>query len=75
MENKMFLFSICVDDIPETHIKTGKNGKVYLNNLVLAMKKEVDQYGQDVTIFPSQTKEQRDAKEKKIYIGNGRTIK
>ena len=75
MENKMFLFSICVDDIPETHIKTGKNGKVYLNNLVLAMKKEVDQYGQDVTIFPSQTKEQRDAKEKKIYIGNGKTIK
>jgi hypothetical protein len=75
MEDKMFLFSICVDAIPPSHVKTGKDGKVYLNNLILAKKKEVDQFGQDVTIFASQTKEQRDANEKRSFVGNGKTIK
>lgn len=75
MEDKMFLFSICVDAIPETHIKTGKDGKVYLNNLILAKKKEVDQYGQDVTIFASQSKEEREAKQPRKFVGNGKTIK
>ena len=71
----MFLFSICVDAIPPSHVKTGKDGKVYLNNLILAKKKEVDQYGQDITIFASQTKEQREANEKRALVGNGKTIK
>lgn len=31
----------------------------------------VDQYGNNVAIFERQTKEQREAKEKKNYIGNG----
>lgn len=71
----MFLFSICIDAIPETHVKTGKDGKVYLNNLILAKKKETDQYGQDVTIFASQTKEEREAKQPRKFVGNGKTIK
>ena len=75
MENKMYLFSICVDNIPDTHKNVGKDGKIYLNNLILAHKKEVDQFGKDVTIFASQSKEDREAKKDRIFCGSGKTIK
>jgi len=35
MESKMYSFSICVDNIPDTHKAIGKDGKIYLNNLIL----------------------------------------
>jgi len=75
MENKMYLFSICVDNIPDTHKNVGKDGKIYLNNLILAHKKEVDQFGKDVTIFASQSKEDREAKKDRSFCGSGKTIK
>jgi len=75
MENKMYLFSICVDNIPDTHKNVGKDGKIYLNNLILAHKKEVDQFGKDVTIFASQSKEDRESKKDRSFCGSGKTIK
>jgi len=33
---------------------------------------ELDKYGNNVAITEQQTKEQRDAKEKKVYVGNGK---
>lgn len=75
MENKMYSFSICVDNIPDTHKAIGKDGKIYLNNLILANKKEVDKFGKDVTIFASQSKEDREANKPKNYCGSGKTIK
>jgi len=75
MENKMYSFSICVDNIPDTHKAIGKDGKIYLNNLILANKKEVDKFGKDVTIFASQTKEDREANKTKSFCGSVKTIK
>ena len=35
---------------------------------------ELDKYGNNVAITVQQTKEQREAKEKKVYVGNGKVI-
>lgn len=63
--------SLCLSDIPKEAIKVGNNGKKYLS-IVIAEGREPDAYGNTHYITLSQTKEQRDAKEKKIYLGNGK---
>lgn len=63
--------SICVSNIPKEAIKKADNGKMYIS-IVIAEGKEPDAYDNTHYIYLSQTKEQRDAKEKKIYIGNGK---
>ena len=44
-----FSVSICLDDIPEEHVTTAKNGKKYVN-LNINKKKEADQYGKDLSV-------------------------
>jgi hypothetical protein len=61
--------SICLSDIPKEKITEGKNGKKYLN-VTLWVNDSPDQYGNIGSIQVSQTKEQREAQEKKQYIGN-----
>jgi hypothetical protein len=61
--------SICLTDIPKEKITEGKNGKKYLN-VTLWVNDTPDQYGNIGSIQVSQTKEQREAQEKKQYIGN-----
>lgn len=65
--------SLCVSDIPKALIKEANNGKKYLNISVSRMK-EPDKYDQTHTAFISQTKEEREAGEPKIYIGKGKEI-
>jgi len=61
--------SICLTDIPKDKITEGKNGKKYLN-ITLWVNDSPDQYGNIGSVQVSQTKEQREAGEKKQYIGN-----
>lgn len=61
--------SICLTDIDKTKIVNHKNGKQYLN-IVIAENKDVDKFGNTHTMYISQSKEERDAKTKKCYIGN-----
>ena len=61
--------SICLTDIPKDKITEGKNGKKYLN-ITLWVNDTPDQYGNIGSVQVSQTKEQREAQEKKQYIGN-----
>lgn len=42
--------------------------------LSFSINDETNQYGQNVSFTISQTKEQREAKEKKIYVGNGSIV-
>ena len=63
--------SLCLSDIPKAAIKVGNNGKKYLS-IVIAEGREPDAYGNTHYITISQTKEQRDAKEKRVFIGNGK---
>ena len=65
--------SICLSDIPKGKIKVGKNGKKYLS-LSLARRREPDQFGQTHAVYVSQSKEEREAKENRTYLGSGKEI-
>ena len=65
--------SICLSDIPKDRIKAADNGKKYINLAVTRMK-EPDRYEQTHTVFVSQSKEEREAREDKIYVGKGKEI-
>lgn len=65
--------SICVTDIPKQKIKQATNGKKYLN-ITVASRRETDQYGNTHTVFVSQTKEEREQKEERAYIGSGKAV-
>jgi hypothetical protein len=67
--NQLFIGSICVSDIPKDKLTQAKNGKLYLN-VDLWVNAEVDQYGNIGSVSVRQSKEDREAKVKKIYIGN-----
>jgi len=48
-----------------------KNPDGSYENYTMSVNDETNQYGQNVSVFKRQTKEQRDAKEKRDYVGNG----
>jgi len=50
-----------------------KNGAKYLN-ITISVNDEENQYGQDCSIQLEQTKEERTAKDPKVYLGNGKTV-
>ena len=65
--------SIDLLKIDKSKIKNHANGSKYYS-LTLILDDEPDQYGNHLSIIEPQTKEQRDAKEKKVYIGNGKVL-
>lgn len=70
----MIVISLCAEDMKPHLNKNEKNGKHYIN-LVVDTKKETDQYGNTHTVYVSQSKEQREAKQPKSYVGNGKEFK
>ena len=71
----MIVTSICLSDLPKDRITTSeKNGKKYIS-LVIDERKEADNYGNTHTAYVNQTKEERDAKTPKCYVGNGKEYK
>lgn len=63
--------SICVTDIPKDRIRQAENGKKYIN-ICIASRRETDQYGNTHTIYMGQTKEEREAKVDRVYVGSGK---
>jgi len=63
--------SINLDKIDKTKIIEGKKGK-YLNLTVGANRDGEDQYGNTHYVAISQSKEEREAKAPKVYLGNGK---
>lgn len=43
-------------------------------NITISLNDAPDQYGNNASIWISQTKEERDAKTPKVYLGNGKVI-
>lgn len=62
--------SIDVSKISKDKLVKGAKG-TYLN-ITISINDEIDQYGNQVGIYESQSKEQREAKDKKNYLGNGK---
>lgn len=68
----MIRISICLSDIPESARKKSEtNGKIYASFVVDKMK-QADKFENTHTVYVNQTKEQREAKEPKQYVGNGK---
>ena len=63
--------SICLSEIPREAVKIGNNGLKYIN-LCVAERREPDKFGQTHTVFVSQSKEGREAKAEKKYLGSGK---
>ncbi len=64
-------FSINLDKIDKTKIIKGKNNWL---PLTLAINDEVDQYGNQGPVYHSQSKEEREAKQDRIFLGNAKVI-
>lgn len=59
--------------IDKEKIVPGKNGAKYYNFDVI-LNDAPNQFGKDASICAPQTKEQHINKEKRVYIGNGKTV-
>lgn len=65
--------SINLSKIDKTKMIQGKDGALYYN-IEIYINDEKDKFENDVSVAERQTKEQREAKEKKNYLGNGRVV-
>lgn len=63
--------SIDVKKLSKDKLKIHANGATYCG-LVVEQLKVADKFGNTHTVYESQTKEQREAKEKRNYVGNGK---
>ena len=64
--------SINLNEIPKDKIIIGKKGK-YLP-VTITLNDEVDQFGNQGPIVVAQTKEEREAKQAKTYLGNVQVV-
>ena len=65
--------SLRVDKLPKEKFVSGKDGAVYYN-FTIGVNDESNQWGQNVSATDSQTKEEREAKKPKSYLGNGNVV-
>ena len=64
--------SINLTNIPKDKIIEGKKGK-YLP-ITITVNDEIDQFGNQGPVIVSQTKEEREAKVEKTYLGNAQVV-
>ena len=62
---------ITLSEIPKEKIINHSNGKKYLNLTVTAMR-QADEYGNTHTVYVQQSKEEREAKVDRVYLGKGK---
>lgn len=43
-------------------------------SITVSINDDVDNFNQNISAYVSQSKEQREAKEKRVYVGNGKTF-
>ena len=64
--------SINLSEIPKDKIFIGKKGK-YLG-ITITLNDEVDQFGNQGPVVVEQTKEEREAKTERVYLGNCKVV-
>ena len=69
---KLINLSLNVSKIDKSKLFEGKNGS-YLN-LTVSVNDEEDNYGNNVSCYQQQTKEEREAKQDRNYLGNGKVF-
>lgn len=71
-KTKIIGAKIDVNKIDKNKLFQGKNGRYLAIDIIV--NDELDEYGNDTTITVQQSKSEREAKEKKVYLGNGKTV-
>lgn len=69
----MINLNICLSDIPKDKIRTGSNGKKYLD-ITVSNLRETDDKGNTHKVAVRQSKEERENKEAVTYLGRGKEI-
>lgn len=69
---KLINLKVDVTKIDKSRLYKGEKG-TYLD-LVVSLNDEADQFGNDVATWQNQTKDERDAKAQKNYLGNGKVF-
>ena len=64
--------SLNLDNLDKSKVIKGKKGNYY--NLTLSVNNETSQYGDNASLFDTQTKEEREAKAARNYVGNGKVV-
>ena len=64
--------SVNLDKLDKTRIIKGKNGNYY--NFTVSVNDQTSQYGDNASLFNTQSKEEREAKAEKVYVGNGKVV-
>ena len=62
------------EEVLETLLKTIRAKKEKGLSITFSIDDKTNQFGQNVSAFATQTKEQREAKAKKYYVGNGSIV-
>jgi hypothetical protein len=65
--------SVNVDKLDKDRFAIAKNGDRYMN-LMVNVNDKLDNYGNQASVTESQTKEEREAKEKRNFVGNGKIV-
>ena len=71
--SKLINLSIDLTKIDKSKINNHPNGSKYYN-ITVELKDEADAYGNNVSAWNAQTKEERAAKTNRQFIGNGKVI-
>lgn len=71
--SKLINLSIDLTKIDKAKINSHTNGAKYYS-ITVELKDEADNYGNNVSAWTSQTKEERAAKTNRQFIGNGKVI-
>ena len=65
--------SINVSKLPKDKLDRAKSGDLFYN-FTASVEDETDQFGNNVGIWDQQSKEEREAKEKRHYVGNAKVV-
>ena len=65
--------SLCVSDIPRDKIFVAENGKKYISICVSELR-QPDQYENTHCVFIRQSKEERERKDARTYVGHGKSV-
>ena len=58
--------------LPKEKFVQGKKGVYY--NFTISVNDETNQFGNNIVMYDSQTKEEREARKDKVYIGDGKVV-
>jgi len=65
-------YSLNLDKLDKSKVVKGKKGTYY--DLTLSINDEISQFGDNVSVYDTQSKEERQAKTNRNYVGNGKVV-